>query len=111
QGRLAAPRRPDDGQEGLLFYPGDEILDEQLATEEDARVLLPERDEPLVRAGDVGGRERVVGQPCRGRRLLVGARRREAARETVDDQLVEELRLGEVLQPVSPKLPQTRRGG
>ena len=108
--RLAAPRRSDDGEEARRPQPGDKVLDELLASEEELAVLPLEGRETLVRTGNVGRRKRVVGQPGGLDRLLVHSERREAAGQAVEDQLEEPLRIGQVLQAVHSEIAQ-REGG
>jgi hypothetical protein len=101
---LPLPEGPHDGEEARLLQPAGEILDELLSPEEEVAVLRLEGKKTLVGAGDVCGRKRVVGQ-ARGRDgLLLDAGRGEAARQSVEDELEEPLRLGQVLESMRPEI-------
>ena len=80
-GRLAAPARPDDGEEACgasgLVQPGEETLCELTPSAEVPRVGLAERTQPLVR---VPARTRAWGCRCRTPRRSPGPPQRTTRR-------------------------------
>src|SRR5437870_2687759 len=92
-GRLAAARRADNGEERRSGKPLREVLDELLATEEELRVLGLEGLESLVRCAHLAAKGRVVGGL-----LVERARRRKVVLHAVDHELEQLLRPVEVLE-------------